>query len=266
MDIILAPETLFQLGPLSLTNTLFTTIIILISIVIFILVFRWRYNFNNPGNFQLLIEYAISALYGLVEDITGKAQARKIFPFVFTFFIYILFANWLGLLLLVPSFSIGEPHHVDSTLECLKSGHCYLTSHGLEELEHTKHIFRPPTSDLSAAISFALISVVVTNALGFSYLGWGYLKKYINFSNPINFFVGLLEILSEFGKVISFSFRLFGNIFAGEVLILVITSISFGFATFPFLGLEIFVGLIQALVFFMLTTVFISLAISHEEH
>jgi F-type H+-transporting ATPase subunit a len=93
-----------------------------------------------------------------------------------------------------------------------------------------------------------------------------YAKKYINFSSPINGFVGILEIVSEIGKIVSFSFRLFGNVFAGEILLLVITSISFGVATLPFLGLELFVGFIQALVFLMLTTVFIGLATTHTEH
>ncbi|MBF0442807.1 MAG: F0F1 ATP synthase subunit A [Oligoflexales bacterium] len=89
-----------------------------------------------------------------------------------------------------------------------------------------------------------------------------FLKKYFDISNPINFFVSILETVSELGKVISFTFRLFGNIFAGEVLLIVISGISMGIATLPFYGLEIFIGFIQAFVFLMLTTVFINLAIN----
>jgi F-type H+-transporting ATPase subunit a len=99
---------------------------------------------------------------------------------------------------------------------------------------------------------------------GFKYLGWNYLKKYINFTNPIMFFIGILEIVSELSKVMSFSFRLFGNIFAGEVLLLVVATLVPVLASTPFLFLEVFVGLIQALVFSMLTAVFLSAATANH--
>ena len=101
---------------------------------------------------------------------------------------------------------------------------------------------------------------------GFSNLGLSYLKKFFNITNPINFVVGLLELVSEISRIISFAFRLFGNIFAGEVLLTVIAFLMPVLAPIPFLGLEIFVGFIQALVFSMLTAVFLQLAISHAEH
>jgi F-type H+-transporting ATPase subunit a len=95
------------------------------------------------------------------------------------------------------------------------------------------------------------------------YLGWGgYLSKYFNFSNPINFFLGLLEIISEISRVVSFSFRLFGNVFAGEVLLLVIAFLIPVFISFPFFMMEIFVGFVQALVFSMLTAVFLNMAVA----
>jgi len=103
---------------------------------------------------------------------------------------------------------------------------------------------------------------------GLKYLGLGYLKKFFNFSNPINAFVGILELVSEFSKIISFTFRLFGNIFAGEVLISVMTFLIPLGLPMPFYGLEIFVGVIQGLVFMMLSTVFMNNAtLAHEtEH
>ncbi len=151
-------------------------------------------------------------------------------------------------------------------LGCIFSKHCYITRYGMIESEESTHILRAPTTDLSMAMTLALISVVSINFLGFYYLRRAYVKKYIDFSSPVNAFVGILEIVSELGKLVSFSFRLFGNIFAGEILLLVITSITFGLVTLPFLLLELFVGVIQAFVFFMLTAVFIGLAVSHESH
>ena len=106
--------------------------------------------------------------------------------------------------------------------------------------------------------------MLVVQIVGFKTLGFGYLKKFFNFSNPINFFVGILELISEFAKVISFAFRLFGNIFAGEVLLAVILMLVPYFVPIPFYGLEIFVAVVQAFVFAMLTLVFIKLAmVSH---
>jgi F-type H+-transporting ATPase subunit a len=101
--------------------------------------------------------------------------------------------------------------------------------------------------------------------LGFKFLKFSYSKRYFNFSNPIDFIVGIIEFLSEISKILSFSFRLFGNIFAGEMLLVVITSLTIGIATLPFYALELFVGVIQAFVFFMLTAVFISVATA-EHH
>lgn len=184
-----------------------------------------------------------------------------------------------------------------SIIDCLKTKHCYLTTNGIKVFHESKHIFRAPSSDLSGTIALAIISVLVTNIIGIWTLKLDYVKKFLYFLNIgyvvkmifmvfkksgikgfgaalgiiFNFliyvFVGLLEIVSEFGKILSFSFRLFGNIFAGEVLLLIITTLTLGALTLPFLGLEVFVGFIQAFVFFILTTAFIGLAVMpHDEH
>lgn len=129
-------------------------------------------------------------------------------------------------------------------------------------------IFRAATADLNTTLALALISVTFTQFYGFKYLGAGYLTKFFNFKQgPIFTFVGLLELVSEFAKIISFAFRLFGNIFAGEVLLAVIAFLIPALAPIPFIGLEIFVGFVQALVFAMLTLVFTNMATeSHAEH
>ncbi len=147
-----------------------------------------------------------------------------------------------------------------SLQSCFESKDCYLTVNGVERFEKSAHVFRAPTSDLSFTIALAIISLVVTNALGFKYLKLGYAKRYFNFSNPMDGIVGIIEFVSEISKILSFSFRLFGNIFAGEMLLVVITSLTIGIATLPFYALELFVGVIQAFVFLMLSAVFISVA------
>lgn len=136
---------------------------------------------------------------------------------------------------------------------------------------HSEGVFVPylraGTADLNTTLALALITVVMTQVYGISYLSLGYFKKFFNFSDPIMFFVGILELISEVGKILSFAFRLFGNIFAGEVLLVVITFLAKVVAPMPFYGLEIFVGFIQAFVFFLLSTVFYNIASeSHEAH
>lgn len=127
--------------------------------------------------------------------------------------------------------------------------------------------FRGPTADLNTTLALAVCSIILIQFTGFKFLGLSYSKKFINFSGPIDFFVGFLELFSELSKIISFAFRLFGNIFAGEVLLAVIGFLMPLIAPLPFLGLEIFVGFIQALVFSMLTLVFLNIStISHAEH
>jgi len=163
------------------------------------------------------------------------------FPLLFAFFFYILLQNWFGLLPGVGSLLIRVVE------------------------EHEKifiPLLRGNNADLNTTLALAVISVLSIQYFSIKYLGIKkYLHKFFNFSDPISFFVGILDILSEFSKVLSFAFRLFGNIFAGEVLLTIVAFLVPVLASFPFIGLEIFVGFVQALVFSMLTAVFISGAI-----
>lgn len=130
-------------------------------------------------------------------------------------------------------------------------------------------ILRGPTADLNNTIALGIVAFFAIQYFGFSVLGLGHMKRYIDISNPIKFFVGILEAVLDFSKIISFAFRLFGNIFAGEVLLGVMAFLMPVLVPVPFFMIEVFVGLIQGLVFAMLTSVFISLAVSHghsEEH
>lgn len=196
---------------------------------------------------QMFFEVLVEGLYGIVESIAGTTKARLFFPLVMSFFIFIVPSNWSGLL---PGAG----------------------SVGFEGTLHGKEVFIPilraPTADLNTTIALALIAMFMVQYYGFKFLGLGYLKKFFNFSNPINAFVGILELISDLSKVLSFAFRLFGNVFAGEVLIAVMAFLVPIGAPIPFYALEIFVGLIQGLVFLMLATVFMNMAtLGHgDEH
>jgi F-type H+-transporting ATPase subunit a len=285
MNVTLAAEDIFSIGGFQVTNALFSAVLITIFLLISIVLITRGLKYANPSKGQLVLEMIVSLLYNLVKDILGDVQSKKLFGFLFTFVVFIFTCNWFGLIPFVPSTVIKgkEVQTVDVQAstevsvenfvapkeptfeECLKNKKCYLTAKGIEVIEgHSKHIFRAPTSDLSFTLALAIISLVVTNTLGFMALKKDYIKKFIDLSNPLNTFIGAVELLSEFSKLLSFSFRLFGNIFAGEMLLVVITGITYGILTLPFLGLELFVGVIQAFVFFMLTTVFISVATTKQ--
>lgn len=242
----LAPDILTTIGPLPITNTLVNTIFI-DAVIIGSLILLQKNIKKIPGLFQNAVELVVDGFYNLTESISGK-NAVKIFPWFFSFFIFILIANWSALL---PGLeSIGFWHHGE---------------HGEE---HLVSLNRNLTSDLNATLALALISFVATHTLSIKAIGIGqYLGRFLSL-NPILLFVGILEIVSEFTKIISLSFRLFGNIFAGEVVLSTISSLfAFGFPV-PFIFLEIIVGLVQAMVFSMLTMVFMSVLMTphHEEN
>jgi F-type H+-transporting ATPase subunit a len=272
-EISLKPEVLFHLIDLQVTNTLLSTVLIFALLTAVFLTLTLTFNPLKPSKAQLVFEMIVEMLGQIFQDIAGYThKASGLFSFVFSFFIFILISNWFGLLPFVGPFGIDETGHQDpqtthelSIVGCIKERNCVWTpDFGVVQSEKFVPLFRAPTSDLSVTLALALLSVLVTNGLGIAAIGGKYLKKYISIASPIDFIVGILELISELGKIISFSFRLFGNVFAGEVLLAVIGFISYGLVTLPFIGLEFFVGMIQALVFFMLTTVFVSLAKSYH--
>jgi len=244
MNISLAAEPVFYLWGFKITNSLISTWIV-ITILFFIGYIVGKRAKIKPDSGQNLFEIVFQAILDLSETVAGQ-KSRVFFPLIFTFFIFIICANWFGLLPGVGSI-------------------------GLKEVIDGKEVFVPflraATSDLNMTLALSLISVFTIQYYGVKYLKLSYFKKFINITSPINFFVGILELISEFSKIISFSFRLFGNIFSGEVLLMVIAFLVPMIGSLPFFGLEIFVGFIQALVFMMLTLVFINVAtVNHEEH
>jgi F-type H+-transporting ATPase subunit a len=155
-----------------------------------------------------------------------------------TFFLFIITANWFGLLPGFGTIFLKEVH---------------------DGKEVSLPIFRSINSDLNMTLGLALLSAIVTHVYAIRILGViEYLKKWVSL-NPIFLFVGLLELVSELTKVVSLSFRLFGNIFAGEVVLVTVSGIFAFIAPLPFYFLEVIVGFVQAAVFMMLTLVFMVL-------
>jgi len=247
MHISIASETLFHIGSLPVTNTLLTAWIVLFFLCATAVLFSATMK-RSPGRAQTLVEGAIEALLGFFESIAGNREtARRFFPIAATIFFFVLFSNWAGILPGVGSIGFHEVH---------------------EGKESFVPLFRSVYSDLTMTIALALIVVTLSHFFGFITLGIKeHVGKFISFKGPVAMFVGFLEIISEFGKIISLSFRLFGNIFAGEVLLTIIAFLVPYAVPVPFLGLELFVGFIQALVFGVLAMVaFSSFTIAHSEH
>lgn len=247
-----APEVLFQVGPLPVTNTLINTFLI-DTLLVGTAVLVGKNLKRIPGKLQNVIEMIVEEFYKMTAQVSGK-NAKAIFPWFITFFLFIILANWSGLIPGVGTIGIWEEtsHH---------------TAHGTETEKHLVPIMRNLTSDLNATLALAIVSLVATHLLAIRTLGFAlYIGRYISL-NPIMLYVGLLELVSEFTKVISLSFRLFGNIYAGEVVLITISSLFAFLAPIPFMLLEVIVGLVQALVFGMLTLVFMSvLMTAHNEN
>lgn len=241
----LESETIFFFFGFNVTNTILATIIV--DLFLGLIVFSIYKNIAQvPGKIQGIFEIVIEYFYTLTEQIAGN-RVTSIFPWFATFFIFILFANILGLFPGVGT--IGIFHEV----------------HGEKELIP---LLRAATSDFNTTLALASISVIATHILSIKYTGIkGYLGRFFSI-NPIFLFVGLLELISEFTKLFSLSFRLFGNIFAGEVVLTTISKLFAFIAPIPFLLLESIVALVQALVFSMLTMVFMSIltTVHGEEH
>jgi len=228
--ISLKPEIVFEIGNFHLTNTYLGASLAAAMILLFSFIFKNKIR-EIPSKFQSLLEIVFENFYNFWTNLTG-VKNLKIFAFCFTFFIYILLSNWLGIL---PGF-----------------GSIYIKHH-----EEKIHLLRSAYSDLNMTLAMGLISVLGANLLGLIKLKFNFVKK---FMSPI----GLMELFSEASKILSFSLRLFGNILAGEILILSVSLLIPFLVPIPFMLLEIFVGFIQALIFFTLTSIFLKVAISHH--
>ncbi len=258
--------TLF--GILPITNSLLSTwVTMLILIVVAFLTTRSMK--LVPEGIQNFMELVIETIYNMVEDVAGEKYAPAFFPLIATIFLFLIISNWMDLL--TPIFAaFGFVHEGERGISFIP-------------------LFRSPSTDLNTTIALALVSVAVTQVVGLKAQKLGYIGKFINVKGFGHFlkvvqgkeegsaggafamafldlFLGFVELISEFAKIISFSFRLFGNIFAGEVLLLIMPSFLSTLLPLPFLGLEVFVGFIQAFIFAILTLAFMSMATTSMEH
>ena len=273
----MAAET-FQVGPIKVPNTLMGLLLAdLVLIGLFLAGTRHiragRPEAMVPRGLQNLVEAIYEFLANFLRGILGE-RAEKMLPLLITFFLFILVANWIELFPGFDTVGLIEQVHEGEGHAVRAVGPLIFLTH--EEGEYTLVPFlRAANTDLNVPLALALISVFMTQVYGVQALGWGYFSRFINikaltsggFMGLMNFLVGLLETLSEFTKIISFGFRLFGNIFAGMVLLLVISSLVPFVAPVVFYILELFVGAVQALVFMMLTAAFTAVATAgHGEH
>lgn len=244
MDISLGPELLALVGSFPITNTFVVTVVLSFLIIAGAYFLEKNMSFI-PKGFQNVVEAIIEFLLNMVDGVThDRKQTKKFFPIVATIFIMVILANWVELLPGLGTIGLRASH---------------------EGKEVLIPFLRSSSADLNMTLALALISVGSTQFVGIAAIGVvKYAKKFFvsPFKKPygVGTFVGILELVSEVSKILSFSFRLFGNIFAGEVLLLVILTLVPYIAPVPFLALEIFVGFIQALVFSMLTLVFMKIA------
>lgn len=262
----LAAEPIFNIGAFPVTNTYINSTI---TVVLFVIVgFLVKRNVRMvPRGLQNFIESIMELLLGYFDQITGsRKNSLRFFPLVGSLFFFILISNWIGLLPGVGTIGVYQVVH----------GHLELVP-----------ILRGATTDLNLTIAMAVLGVAASHIVGVMTIGFfKYAGKFIKVADiwkavksgkPVNmltafveFFVGLIEIISEIAKLASLSLRLFGNIFAGEVLLTVMLGLIAIGVPLPFIFLEILVGVVQATVFSMLVLVYVSVAImpvhGHDEH
>lgn len=263
MNVPLAAEPIFYLGPLTITNSLINAWIVTAILIIGVIVLRRRITLV-PRGLQNAAEGFLEFLLEQMDAVThSRTRSTQFLPIIATLFIFILLNNWLGQLPGTGTFGIWEQVHGQIELVPL---------------------LRPATSDLNLTLALGLFAIITTHIVGLVSIGvFKHVGKFIQLgglvsgfkkgpigalTSIINVGVGAIESVGEVAKVISLSLRLFGNIFAGEVLITVMLSLAAYIIPLPFQALELLVGVIQATVFAMLTLVFLTLATEppHGDH
>lgn len=271
------------------TNSLLMTIVV--DIVLAVLCFTVGMRLKLiPSGLQNVVEALIEFFYDFAKGVDARNVA-KFFPLPATIFVFFLVANLGALIPGVGSIGVcvkNTPHTaqvasvsaapllaksvepVPSLLRGLPADCPALKNVEGEKTNIFIPLLRAPAADLNVTIAFALVAGIMIEVMGFQILGLGYLKKF--FVNPfkegaIQTLVGLLELLGEFTRILAFAFRIFGNIFGGEVILIVMSFLFPYLLPIPFYGLEIFVAFIQAVIFAVLTLVFFSLAVqAHGGH
>lgn len=235
-------ETIFEIAGFPITNSLFTSLVVTVIFLLMGWYYKNQISKSGPKSwFFYIIHFMVNWIYDLYHSVM-KEKTAYFFPLLGAIFFFVILNSWSGLAPGVGSVLIPVEHHGEV---------------------HEIPIFRAATADLNTTFALSILTVVLIQYFGVKALGaFGYAEKFINFKSPLDFIVGFLELISEVAKVISFSFRLFGNIFAGEVLITVVAFLVPVLLSGVFVGFEFFVGFMQAVVFSMLTAVFLSLAMA----
>ena len=263
-EITLFAEPIFHYGNFSITNALLTSWLAVAIIIILSLALRSKLR-EIPGKLQNFFEIIVEGALSLCDQVTNnRALSIRIFPIAISVFFFILINNWLGIMPLGGFGIVEKAEHGFAFIPFLRSG----------------------TADINTTIALAVMAVLGANIFGIFSIGlWKTFNKYVNLKvlggiftkirheptiiivAPITFFVGLIEIVGEFAKVASLSFRLFGNVFAGEVLLVSMAALVAYIIPIPFLFLELLVGVIQALIFSILLVVYFTIGASdHDEH
>lgn len=251
LTIHLAPQVIGTVFNVPITSSMMTVWLTMAVLIIFAFTV-YRGLKLVPGKLQSFVELLIGGVYDYMTDVLeSRDLAKRYFPLVMTIFIFILLMNWIGLLPGIDS--IGYYNAV--------------LSHGGEEVIKLIPFFHPAATDLNITIAFAIVAFVSIELAGVTAIGFfKYAGKFINFHSPLAFAIGIIELISEMARLISFSFRLFGNIFAGKTMLLVIMFLATPYLLpVPIMAYELFVGFIQAFIFAILTLFFIKLAVQ-EPH
>ncbi|MBI2909841.1 MAG: F0F1 ATP synthase subunit A [Chloroflexi bacterium] len=282
----LPAEKIFTLSGFPITNTIiaaWASIIVLLAISYF----GTRRMQAIPTNLQNFVELVVEMFVGMVESIAGKKNGRRFFPVVMTIFLFVVVSNWMGLLPGYGTIGFVEPDEHGNVFNKVEVGGLELAllmpgEGGGKEAEgkDSKHVekgllmpfLRSANTDVNTPLALALVSAFFVEYWGISTLGFlRYASKFFSvgkllrgdlFIGFIDFIVGILELVSEFVRIVSFTFRLFGNILAGEILLTVLVFLVPWVAVIPFYGLELFVGLVQALIFAILTLIFGTVAVT----
>lgn len=232
MEVSLSAEPIAHIGSFVITNTLLDTL--LVDVILFAI--AWYISKKAsviPTFLQGTIELVVQEFYNLTETVAGK-QTMLIFPFVMTFFLFILISNWSELLPV-------------------------LTSVGFYHGKNFTPLFRSASTDLNTTLALALVSLVSTHSMSIYKLGLKqWVRRFVS-AKPLELYTGILEAISELTKVISFSFRLFGNIFVGGVILSLLSTVFAFFLPIPVIFYELFVGTIQAIIFALLTMAFMAI-------
>ncbi|TME61274.1 MAG: F0F1 ATP synthase subunit A [Chloroflexi bacterium] len=278
LEIRIQPEVIFYIGPLPVTNTLLCTWISILILVVFFY-FATRRRALVPSGIQNVAEYLIEYLLGLVEGVSGKEKGRRFFPLVATLFIFIITCNLLDVIPgvdTIGTIDTAAAHAAHITAQPVLG---FLLFGDLSNL--LIPWIRPATTDLNLNFAMSLTVVVTCQVIGFTTLGpIEHLGKYINlrtffrslrkldfagmFQGIIEFFVGIIDIISELSRILSLAFRLFGNIFAGSAVLAVFAFILPFISDVVFIPFELFIAFVQALVFSLLTLVYLEMATTSE--